>query len=132
MTLNIQKFERVPFDVDAVLITDENMREAAEWCSGQVRLEGPTNLHYIKVNVNKPLSPRQTKAFAGDRIVFANNGFKVYTPEAFNKTFVLKNKRKKSHGRRGTPSDFGSRQEVKVTKTLADEQREFAENQIEA
>lgn len=88
--LEFEKFVRKPFYVTAVLVTDENMADVAEWCKGNVRTTVRGSDHeekYIKVRVHNSLSDRQTKAFVGDRVLYATTGFKVYTPYAFEKSF---------------------------------------------
>ena len=81
------KYTRKSFDVDAVQVTAENMSEVADWCNGTIVENEQGN--YIKVKIHRPLSERQTRAFAGDWVLFAQNGFKVYTPKAFENGFVL-------------------------------------------
>lgn len=86
------KFVRKPQFVDAIEVTEENIAEVAEWCKGEVRTQqilggdGETE-QYIKVKVHRPLTDRQTKAFVGDRVVYANKGYKVYPEKAFARTF---------------------------------------------
>jgi hypothetical protein len=97
MSLDINKFARKTFYVDAVTVTDDNMSQVAEWCSGSVHdLQDGGNdegyTHYIKVQVHRPLNERQTRAFVGDRVLrrsdyHAGSGFKVFTPIAFDKSF---------------------------------------------
>jgi hypothetical protein len=90
--LEIVKYTRKPIVVDAVEVTEENLEEVAQWCNGSVRTSsGPApdgDQRYVKVRVHNPLSDRQTTAFPGDHVLYANSGFKVYTPNAFKKAFV--------------------------------------------
>jgi len=79
------KFSRKPFFVDAVQVTEANMKEVAEWCSGEI-LEYP-NETYIKVSVKRPYSQRQTQAHPGDWVLQAGKGFKVYPDKAFKQSF---------------------------------------------
>lgn len=79
------KFTRKSFQVDAVQVTAENMEEIAKWCQGKVFEEG--NRSYIKVNVANFINERQTKAFAGDWVLYASKGYKVYTDKAFTTSF---------------------------------------------
>jgi hypothetical protein len=81
---------RNPFYVDAVRVTAENMQDAATWCEGDVfTMATPEGeVRYVKVRVHRPLNDRQTKAFAGDWILKAGTGFKVYTDPAFIKCFT--------------------------------------------
>ena len=83
--LDIKKYLRKPFEVDGVQVTDENIYEVAKWCNGDVMTEGKTK--YIKVRVEHVLNERQTKAFAGDWVLSAVTGYKVYTEKAFEKSF---------------------------------------------
>src|SRR5665811_2296227 len=96
MTLKTEKFARKPFYIDAVQVTDENLQEVADWCQGEVRTEvqahsapsGETGqAKYVKVRVHRALNERQTKAFVGDRVLYAGSGFKVYTEKAFENCF---------------------------------------------
>lgn len=87
--LELRKFARKPFFVDAVRVTSENMERVAEWCQGDVNTINTDNGEekYVKVRVHRPLTDRQTQAFVGDWILYAGTGFKVYTPKAFEKSF---------------------------------------------
>lgn len=90
MALEINKFARRTFYVEGVLITEENMQEAAKWCHGAVNLEvkkDESEVKFIKVNVHRALDERQTRAYVGDMILFAGTGYKVYPLVAFEKTF---------------------------------------------
>lgn len=93
--INIQKFTRKPFDVEAVKVTEENITDVAAWCHGTIRKSGSPGgknvQSYIKVHVKRPLNERQTQAYVGDWVVTATDerikGFKVYTPRAFAESF---------------------------------------------
>lgn len=95
MSIQTKKFVRKPFSVEAVEVTEENMTEVAQWCSGQLCKSAGKNgkgvQSYIKVDVKRPLVPRQTQAYAGDWVVTASDekvkGFKVYTPRAFAESY---------------------------------------------
>jgi len=100
MAIQPQKYVRKPFEVQAVEVTAENIQEVADWCGGVIETdtEGPRSgeQEYIKVNVKKPLSTRQTHAYYGDWVLLATRGdvntpagFKVYTPKAFVASFQL-------------------------------------------
>jgi len=90
MSIKTEKFERKPIVVDAVQVTDENMADVAKWCKGRLILPGEKAAKgmkpFIKVKTHRPLSERQTTAFVGDWVL-AYNGYKVYTPVAFEKAF---------------------------------------------
>lgn len=86
--LNIQKYIRRPFTVQAVQVTLENMHEVAEWCGGVVvKADRPEN-SYVKAKIAHPLNKRQTQAFAGDYVLKMGRGFKIYLEKAFGKTFI--------------------------------------------
>lgn len=81
-------FERLPFTVEAIRVTPENLTAVADWCGGQVRTSGKRGIQkYIKVDVKRALNDRQTMAYIGDWVLRAGSGFKVYTPKAFNESF---------------------------------------------
>lgn len=90
-----EKYVRKPLYVDVVQITTENMVEIAAWCQGEIRnndgsldLSSPTAQH-IHVRVHNPKNVRQTKAFAGDYLLYTERGYKVYTEKAFRNSFEL-------------------------------------------
>lgn len=92
-TMQTQRFSRRPFDVEAVQVKKGNMEEVAEWCNGAVvapDTEAATQ-SYIQVDVLSPANERQSRAFPGDWVLLLEGGksFKVYTPKAFNKNFVV-------------------------------------------
>ena len=96
------KYVRKPLYVEAVQVTNENFLDVVEWCQGLVGAKGSEpgtevrpadgveidpSKHYIRVRVHQPQSQRQTKAFVGDWILFANMGYKIYTDRAFEASF---------------------------------------------
>lgn len=83
-----QKFTRKPFDVEALRVTDSNIKEVAEWCGGELLSEG--GKAFISVDASKPANERQTKAFVGDWVLFFNKGYKVYLHKAFIGAFEPK------------------------------------------
>lgn len=93
--IEIYKYARKPFVVDAVQVTAENMAEVAHWCNGEVRtvkesgVSSVIGTQYVAVRVKRPLTARQTKAFAGDWVLASGPSFKVYTPGAFEKSFSI-------------------------------------------
>ena len=91
MSLELKKFLRKPLQVEGVQVTEDNMDELSEWCQGEVRVlpdkKTGGETPYIHVRVHHPLSPRQTRAFVGDYILYANKGYKVYTNKALKKSF---------------------------------------------
>lgn len=100
--LNIKRFMRRTFDVDAVQVTDENFDAVAEWCGGKiVTVQETREKHldlgivggqkHISIDVARPMNRRQTEAYVGDWVLYANKGFKVYTNRPFVKNFVERN-----------------------------------------
>lgn len=85
--MQVRKYVRRQFSVEAIQVTNENMLEVAKWCKGRIR--GESDSHHIKLNINRPLSERQTKAFPGDWILHSPSGFRIYTPKAFENGFEL-------------------------------------------
>lgn len=82
-------YSRKPFFVEAIQVTATNIPEVAAWCEGELLAEGKPPAQYIRVDVQRVMNDRQTKAYIGDWVLFANNSFKVYTDKAFKKSFEL-------------------------------------------
>lgn len=97
-----EKFARKPFLVDAVQVTEDNMKEIADWCSGEIHSTDPAVAEqlkkpvqtWIKVEVHNPANERQTQAFVGDWVLYYNHKFQVFRNKSFSNTFepVLKEK----------------------------------------
>jgi hypothetical protein len=91
------KFRRKELVVDAVQVTRSNFTDIARWCFGEIRnVDGtPFNAtgdinpdtQYIHVRVHHPKSPKQTRAYVGDWILYTDLGYKVYTNKAFVANF---------------------------------------------
>lgn len=88
ISMGIQNYHRIPFNVEAVQVTPENRQEVAEWCGGTV--DESKAGHPIDVPTFKPISSRHTTAFEKDWVVKSELGFKVYTPAAFDASFAQK------------------------------------------
>lgn len=88
--MEIKKYTRKPFEIEAVQVTEQNFGEVAAWCKGEIvtTAKGETSERHIKVRVHRPLTERQTMAFPGDWVLFAGKGFKVYTDKAFVQSFT--------------------------------------------
>lgn len=85
MSIVTEKYTRKPFSIDAIRVTEENLEEVAQWCGGEIHKYN--GKRFIKVDVNRPLTEKQTKAFAGDWVLKAGTGFKVYQHKAFQHCF---------------------------------------------
>lgn len=90
MTIQTTKYVRMPFYVDAVLVTEENMTEVAKWCGGSIQQTDLRNQgleKYIYVHVHTPMNERQKMAFVGTWVLSTEKGYKVYTETAFGRMF---------------------------------------------
>lgn len=94
MDVVTKKYLRKPLVVDAVQVTVENFEAIREWCHGEivnndgsdVTVVNPGGQH-VRVRVHNPKTPRQTKAFVGDWILYTDRGYKIYTQKAFAASF---------------------------------------------
>jgi hypothetical protein len=90
MGVTTERYIRKPLYVDAVRVSAQNFEAVAAWCSGEIQkeTEGPrAGTSYIRVRVQYPKSPRQSKAFIGDWVLYTETGYKVYTNPAFRRSF---------------------------------------------
>ena len=87
MSFALQKYQRKPFTVEAVQVTEGNIMDLSDWCEGEIRNTANGGM-FIKVHVHRPMSIRQTRAFVGDWILFSGKGFKVYPDKAFEANFA--------------------------------------------
>lgn len=89
--MKTQTYNRKPFQVEAVQVTVDNLEKVAEWCQGildtDFHPEDEVGKVFIRVKVKHPLNARQTKAYLGDWVLKAGEGFKVYNDVAFEKSF---------------------------------------------
>jgi hypothetical protein len=89
--ITTQRYIRKPLYVDAVRITSANFEEIAAWCQGEIQQEDVPgkgmSKKFIRVRVQNPKNPRQTKAFVGDWVLYTETGYKVYTVKAFHAAF---------------------------------------------
>lgn len=87
--MQTQKYFRKQLEVEAVQVTHENLHDVAEWCGGDVRYEkdDQPKTAYVKVQVHRPQSEKQTKAFISDWVLKSDSGYKVYPNRSFLTTF---------------------------------------------
>lgn len=87
--MKISKYNRSPFQIEAVQVTEENIQEVAAWCEGEVKLQEKkgSREQYILVKVHRPLNEKHKMAFVGDWVTKSETGYKVYTDRAFSNTF---------------------------------------------
>lgn len=82
----IKKYTRIPFNIEAIQVSEENLRDVAAWCEGSVeRLNGR---EHIAVPVFSPVNDRQKRAYSGDWVLKSKKGFRVFTDGAFKASFV--------------------------------------------
>lgn len=90
MAVTTEKYVRRPLYVDAVRVTHENFEDLAVWCQGDIGVvEAHPDTKFIRIRVHNPQSPRQTRAFVGDWILYTERGYKIYTDKAFRENFSL-------------------------------------------
>lgn len=125
--METQKFTRKPFEVDAVQVTAENMKEVANWCQGEIKGNDSGDGRYIKVRVLRVMSEKQTQAYVGDWVLYAGTGYKVYTAKAFKNSFEpLDGVAKDAAVQASKLQDV---EELRTTTSVADEQAAFAAQQ---
>lgn len=95
MSVTTHDYVRKSFPVEAIQVTEENMKDVAEWCNGSVMRasvqkdgEASRPRNFIRMNINGARNSRQTTAFAGDWILKSAESFKIYTDKAFKGTFT--------------------------------------------
>jgi hypothetical protein len=89
------KYQRKPFRVQAIQVTDENLSDLAEWCGGWVRLEEDgfdAFKSYVDVPIAKPAGRyrlQRVRAYVGDWLVrlTEDNVFKIYKTRSFLEIF---------------------------------------------
>lgn len=100
MPIKTERYVRKPLYVDAVRVTRENFEEILGWCQGDIGFsdgrmvdgkveEIDPDSQYIRIRVHNPQSPRQSRAFVGDWILYTEKGYKIYTEKAFSENFLL-------------------------------------------
>lgn len=80
-------YMQIPLHIEAIQVTRDNMRLVAKWCGGVIHSDRQAK-QFIKVNVHKPMSNKQTMAYVGCWVTKSKNGWKVYTDTAWRKGFT--------------------------------------------
>ncbi len=89
MQLEVEKYQRKPFPVTAVRVTEENFKQVRKWCDGTIKKHEGSGASFIFVRVNNPAGERQNQAYVGDWVVYMPGaGYKVYGHASFKRTFV--------------------------------------------
>lgn len=87
MSIALSAYQRKSFTVEAVQVTQENMREVAKWCGGTIA-QTPDKKFYVALNVANNGPRRIFRAYMGYWVVLAMGGrFMVYPDKSFNATF---------------------------------------------
>jgi hypothetical protein len=76
-------YNRNPFTVEALQITEENMEHIAPMI-GDIRKKG--NDRYIAIN--RRLVPHVTRAYVGWWVTKVDNNLRCYSPKAFSEQFT--------------------------------------------
>lgn len=85
--MDIKHGRRKSFDIEYVIVTEENINEVATWCNGTVGGEGKDR--FVKILDKGAINQMQTKAFLGDVVVrhVELNTFKKFGQKAFSKSY---------------------------------------------
>lgn len=86
--MQTEKFQRKPFLVDGIRVTQENMEDVRKWCDGKIEKMQGSDVSFVFVRVANPATDRQNKAFVGNWVIYMpGTGYKVYTNKSFKRTF---------------------------------------------
>lgn len=87
--LEINTYDRRPFEVEAVRVTQDNLDEVAAWCAGHHMIEarGSDAVHFVHVPVIRAMNENQSKAYIGHWVLKSDRGYRVFTDKAFQKIF---------------------------------------------
>lgn len=85
--MDIKKGRRKSFDIEYVIVTEDNLSEVAEWSGGIKSGEGKDA--FIRLTDKGAINQVQTKAFIGDVVVhhMELNTYKKFGRKAFNKSY---------------------------------------------
>lgn len=92
--MEIEKYARKPFEVQAVQVTLDNYEKVAEWCGGTpemapAKMMGTTTLlPCVRVPSENQAGDRgKLSAYLGNWVVELNGKFRVYKHDSFTKVF---------------------------------------------
>lgn len=85
--MDIKHGRRRSFDIEYVIVDEENIDKVADWCGGTVGGEGKDR--FVKILDKGAINQMQTKAFLGDIVVrhMELNSFKKFGQKAFSKSY---------------------------------------------
>lgn len=113
MGIATEKYIRKPLIVKAVRVTEQNFDEMVAYCHGEVQTDERSDKRFIRVDVNNPKNPRQTKAFVGDWLLWSEKGVKIYTNKAFLASFDQLDP--VSNNEPATSHEYGPGEQVEAT-----------------
>lgn len=87
--MDLAKFSRKTFSVDAVRLTATNMDAVAMWCNQRVEVD-LDDVRYIRIKYLDRHARRPKRAVPGDWIVLDSIGFKIYPDDHFHRVFEPK------------------------------------------
>jgi len=82
--LPFERFARVPFQVNAILITEENLEQVADLV-GEIRTNEEGERY---IAINRKIVPTVGRAFVGWYLTSYNDALRCYSPSVFNEQFV--------------------------------------------
>lgn len=91
--LKTNQCERIPFPVEEVRVSEDNIEEVAAWCNGSIEFDEARGEDFIQVEVTRPSHEGQTRAYVGDHVLKSGTvgvkqpGFKVYLHDSFVRCF---------------------------------------------
>lgn len=86
MDLELKKYRRKSFPVDAIQVTNENLVAVAEWCGG--KLADADGRPFIQMRIPGAMNARLNQAFADDWVMdMGDKKFAIYTSKAFDRNF---------------------------------------------
>src|SRR5688500_6098393 len=91
--MQIEKYDRKPFSVDAVQVRFDNIAEIAEWCKGEIitqktkMLGVETDVPAIRVAGQGDNRGKYFVASLGCYVVELKGSFRVYKPAQFDASF---------------------------------------------
>jgi hypothetical protein len=89
--MDIKKYDRKPFTVEAVQVTPQNAEKVAEWCGGRVEMVSTpmmgTRMDLPAVVVPGKGSNKDEIAQVGSWVVVRKNTARMYKRQAFESSF---------------------------------------------
>jgi hypothetical protein len=86
--IETQNYERIPFPIKAVRVTEENLEDIVKWSKGTLTTDDKGR-RCVEVDVKRPIHDNQRYAYPGDWLTTSGSGYKVYLDDAFKRCFRL-------------------------------------------